>query len=290
VLAIRAYLSTVQPVRNAVVANTLPFPLNIRAAMRVWNALYFKQGEYVFDPQKPREWNRGAFLVDGPAHCGACHTPKSILGGDKTAQYLQGSYLQDWSAPDITNDMSRGLGHWTIDDIATYLKTGHNRTTAATGPMAEAVDLSFSKLTDDDAKAIATYLKSLPGRQDTPAPLSKDAPVMVAGSAIYRDQCSACHGLDGKGVARLFPSIAGSSMLRSGDPTTAIRIVLRGARSVATDAEPTAPGMPSYSWLLTDEQVAAVLTYMRNAWGGAAVEVKPAEVTRLKSALALRPD
>jgi len=290
VLAIRAYLSTVQPVSNRVVANTLPFPFNIRTAMLVWNALYFKQGEYAFDPQKPREWNRGAFLVDGPAHCGACHTPKSMLGGDKLAQYLQGSYLQGWSAPDITNDANRGLGNWTIEDIATYLKTGHNRATAATGPMAEAVDLSFSKLTDDDARAIATYLKSLPGRQDTPPPLAKDTPVMVAGNAIYRDQCAACHGLDGKGIARLFPSIADSSMVRSDDPTTVIRIVLRGARSVATKAEPTAPGMPSYAWQLTDEQIAAVLTYMRNAWGGAAPEVKPAEVTRLKSSLALRPD
>ena len=180
--------------------------------------LYFKQGEYVFDPQKPREWNRGAYLVDGPTHCGACHTPKSILGGDRMAEYLQGSYLQGWSAPDITNDASRGLGNWTIDDIAAYLRTGHNRTTAATGPMAEAVELSFSKLTDDDARAIATYLKSLPGRRDTPAPLAKDAPATVAGNAIYRDQCASCHGLDGKGIAQLFPSIAVSSMVRSDDP------------------------------------------------------------------------
>jgi mono/diheme cytochrome c family protein len=213
-----------------------------------------------------------------------------MLGGDKTAQYLQGAYLQDWSAPDITNDARTGLGHWSIADIVTYLKTGHNRMTAATGPMAEAVDLSFSKMTNDDVTAIATYLKSLPGRQDAPAPLPTNAPAMVAGSAIYRDQCSACHGLDGKGVAQLFPSIAESAMVRSDDPTTVIRIVLRGARSVATDKEPTAPGMPSYAWQLSDAQIAAVLTYMRNSWGSAAPEVTAAEVSRLKSALALRND
>ena len=91
---------------NPVVANTLPFPFNIRAAMRVWDALYFTAGEFTPDPQQSAEWNRGAFLVQGPAHCGACHTPKSFLGGDKTSEYLRGSNLQGWFAPDITNDAS----------------------------------------------------------------------------------------------------------------------------------------------------------------------------------------
>jgi mono/diheme cytochrome c family protein len=290
VLAIRAYLSTVQPITNSGQRPLLPFPFNIRAAMRVWNALYFTEGQYVADPQQSPAWNRGKFLVDGPSHCGACHTPKSALGGDKTAQYLQGAYLQGWSAPDITNDPRTGLGHWSAEDITIYLKTGHNRVTAATGPMAEAIALSFSKMTDDDVTAIATYLKSLPGRQSAPGPLPANAPAMIAGGAIYRDQCSACHGLNGRGVAQLFPSIAESAMVRSDDPSTVIRIVLRGARSVATDAEPTAPGMPSYGWQLSDTQIADVLTYMRNSWGGAAAEVTPDDVSRSKSALALRPD
>jgi len=290
VLAIRAYLSTLQPIANFEKGTSLSFPFNIRAAMRIWNALYFTEGQYAADPQQSPAWNRGKFLVDGPAHCGACHTPKSVLGGDKTAQYLQGAYLQGWSAPDITNDARTGLGQWSVEDIATYLKTGHNRMTAATGPMAEAVALSFSKMTDDDTTAIATYLKSLPGRQSAPAPLPANAPAMIAGGAIYRDQCSACHGINGRGVVQLFPSVAESAMVRSDDPSTVIRIVLRGARSVATDAEPTAPGMPSYGWQLTDAQIAAVLTYIRNSWGGAAAEVTPDAVSKSRAALALRPD
>jgi mono/diheme cytochrome c family protein len=107
---------------------------------------------------------------------------------------------------------------------------------------------------------------------------------------MYRDQCSACHALDGHGVPRLFPSIADSSMVRSIDPTTVIRIVLRGARSIGTAAEPTAPGMPSYGWQLDDGQVAAVLTYIRNTWGAAAPPVSAADVTRARSDLASRPD
>jgi mono/diheme cytochrome c family protein len=290
VLAIRAYLNTVTAVYNSVVANTLPFPFNIRTSMRVWDGLYFKEGEYVADPHKSAEWNRGALLVDGPAHCGACHTPKTFLGGDKTAQYLQGSPLQGWSAPNITNDARTGLGGWSVDDVAAYLKTGHNRITAATGPMAEAVDLSTSRMTDDDVNAIATYLKSLPGDGKAQTAMAASTPEMTAGGSIYRDQCSACHGLDGKGVDRLFPSVANSSMARADDPTTVIRIVLRGARSVATDKEPTAPGMPSYGWQLKDDQVANVLTYIRNSWGNAAPAVSPDEVGRLRASVAKRSD
>jgi mono/diheme cytochrome c family protein len=290
VRAIRAYLNSVDPVRNAVIANTLPFPFNIRATMRIWDALYFKQGEFKPDPSKSAEWNRGAFLVDGPAHCGACHTPKTFLGGDRTDLYLQGSYLQGWSAPDITNDKRTGLGNWSADDIASYLKTGHNGITAATGPMAEAVSLSTSHMTEEDTKAIATYLKSLPGKDSGNTPLPADSGTMTAGNAIYRDQCSACHGIEGKGVAKLFPSVANSSMVRSNDPTTVIRIVLRGARSVATRAEPTAPGMPSYGWQLDDAEVAAVLNYIRNSWGGAAPAIDARAVSRVRSDTALRPD
>ncbi|WP_024519121.1 cytochrome c [Bradyrhizobium sp. Tv2a-2] len=290
VLAIRAYLNTVPPVGNAVIANTLPFPFNIRTAMRVWDALYFKEGDYRPDPKQSVEWNRGAYLVDGPGHCGACHTPKTFLGGDKTDQYLQGSYLQGWSAPDITNNSRLGLGGWSKEDLVSYLKSGHNRVTAATGPMGEVVTLSTAHMTDPDLNAIATYLKSLPGKTEQASPLSANEPTMAAGAAIYRDQCSACHGLDGKGVAELFPSIADSSMARSDDPTTSIRIILRGARSVGTSAQPTAPGMPSYGRQLDDNEVAAVLTYMRNSWGGAAGAVAADQVSKVRLDTALRPD
>ena len=290
VLAIRAYLNTVTPVRNAVVANTLPFPFNIRLSMRVWNALYFSPGDYKPDPQKSAEWNRGAYLVDGPGHCGACHTPKTFLGGDKTDRYLRGGFLQGWSAPDITGNARVGVGAWSSEDLVAYLKSGHNRVSAATGPMAEVVSLSTEYMTDPDLKAIATYLKSLSGETNHPQSLPKDNPAMVAGAAIFRDQCSACHGIDGKGIAELFPSIVDSSMVKSDDPTTSIRIVLRGARSVGTPAQPTAPGMPSYGRQLDDAQVAAVLTYMRNNWGAAAAPVVADDVARVRSDTALRPD
>jgi mono/diheme cytochrome c family protein len=134
-LALRAYLNTVPAVRNEVNVNRLPFPLNVRASMIVWNKLFFTPGPFEPVAGKNAEWNLGAYLTEGLGHCGMCHTPKNALGGDKTSERLQGYALQGWFAPDITNDPRRGLGDWSVDDIATYLKTGHNKTSAGSGPM-----------------------------------------------------------------------------------------------------------------------------------------------------------
>jgi mono/diheme cytochrome c family protein len=290
VMALRAYFRTIDPVRNAPDRNTLPFPFNIRMSMRGWNMLFFTPGEFKPDPMKSPEWNRGAYLVTGPGHCGACHTPKNVLGGDKNSQALQGSPLQGWFAPNITNDNVTGLGTWSVEDVAEYLRTGHNRITAATGPMAEEVEHASSKMTQADLKAIAVYLKSIPGDTGTHQALAKDDPAMKAGEAIYRDQCAGCHMIDGKGVPNLFPSLADASMLRATNPRSAIRLVLRGVRSVATDEEPTAPGMPSFSRQLRDDEIAAVLTYARNTWGRAAPPVPPGDVAKAREELKARAD
>ena len=228
--------------------------------------------------------------MDGLAHCGACHTPKTIFGGDQLDQYLQGARLQGWSAPDITNNTRVGLGQWTAEDIARYLKTGRNRFTAATGPMAEVVELSTSRMTDADTRAIATYLKTLSGKSEETKPRRVDAKVLKVGATIYRDQCSACHGIEGKGVPHLFSALNESAMVRSDDPTSVIRMVLRGARSAGTEAEPTAPGMPSYGLQLDDNQIAAVLNFIRNGWGAGAPPIDAKDVNRVRSETAMRSD
>jgi mono/diheme cytochrome c family protein len=290
VLAIKAYLDTIAPVRNKVVTNTLPFPFDIRLVMHVWDWLYFKDERFKPDPQKSSEWNRGAYLVEGPGHCGACHTPKTFLGGDKSDEHLRGYNLQGWFAPDITNDERKGLARWSADDIVAFLKSGHNRVGAAVGPMKDEVEHASSNMSEDDLKAIAVYLKDQPGHSDKHDPLPKDNAQMVAGEAIYRDQCAACHQINGKGVPNLFPSLADSSIVRSDDPTSLLHLVLRGSRSVATDKEPTGPGMPSYAWQLSDEQVAAIATYVRNRWANPARAVSSSDVARMRSQLANRQD
>jgi mono/diheme cytochrome c family protein len=283
-LAIRAYLNTVKPVRNAVVSNKLPFPFDVREGMAAWNALYFKSGEFKPNAAKSAEWNRGAYLVEGLGHCGACHTPKTTLGGDEGAQAFQGYALQGWFAPNITDDSERGLGGWSVSDIAAYLKNGHNPITASTGIMGEEITLSSSQMTDADLTAIATYLKDLPGQTSSSRDTaSASGPIVAAGGAIYADECSACHGMDGKGVPYLFPSLAGSSNVRSIDPASLIRVVIEGARSVATAGEPTGPGMPSFAWKLNDDQVAAVLTYIRNSWGSSAPAVDARQIEQARA-------
>jgi mono/diheme cytochrome c family protein len=289
VRAMRAYLATVPAVSNRVATNQLPFPFNIRAGMVAWNLLYFRPGVFKPVPDKSHEWNRGAYLVEGPGHCGACHTPKSFLGGDEGSRWLQGSPVQGWFAPEITSNPRLGVGAWSAEDIVSYLATGRNRISSAAGPMAEVVAHSTSRMSDADLKAIATYLKDTPGSSSA-APRAESAARPEAGGAIYRDVCSACHAPDGKGVPRLIPSLADSPSLRSDDPSTIVRVVLRGTRSVATDREPTAPAMPSFGWQLNDAQIAAVLNYVRNQWGSTARTISENEVMQARAALAQRTD
>jgi mono/diheme cytochrome c family protein len=254
--------------------------------MMVWNELYFKPGEYRQDSSKSTQWNRGAYLVQGPGHCGACHTPKTWLGGDKQADALRGYTLQGWVAPDITGGLG-ALGDWSADDIAGYLKTGHNRNAAAAGLMAEVVDLSTSKMTDDDIKAIAVYLKDVSGQAPESAG-SPDKNVLSAGKAIYQDLCSSCHAVDGKGVPNMFPNLSEDATVSAKDPATVLRVILQGAQSVATDREPTGPAMPAFGWQLGNAQIAAVATYVRANFGKKAPAVSEDEVYKMRSHLAAR--
>jgi cbb3-type cytochrome c oxidase subunit III len=282
---IRAYLNTIAPARNAVRVNRLPFPLNLRASMIFWDAIYFTPGEFHPDDSKSKEWNRGAYLVQGPGHCGACHTPKSFLGGDKSSEALQGYVLQGWTAPDITSGQGP-LRDWSAEDIATYLRTGHNKNASATGLMAEVIGLSTSKLNDADLNAMATYLKDVsgPAQEGSSAP---DNNTLTAGSAIYQDLCSACHQHDGKGVPNLFPNLAEAATVKTKDPTTVIRVILQGAQTVATDREPTGPAMPAFGWQLDDAEISAVATYVRSQFGKAPA-VSESEVRKARTAEAAR--
>ncbi|HEX4150630.1 MAG TPA: c-type cytochrome [Steroidobacteraceae bacterium] len=286
VAAIRAYLATIEPVRHAVKADQLPFPFSVRASMLLWDALYFADAPFAPDPTKSAPWNRGAYLVQGPAHCGACHTPKTALGGDKTASALQGYRIQGWFAPNLTNDRHNGLGDWSEADIVKYLETGHNRFDAASGPMADEVKNSSSLMSPSDLSAMALYLKDQTGRATAAQRIDPKDPRMVAGGAIYDDLCASCHKADGTGVPNLIPDLAASAAVASPEPTTVIRVMLEGANSVATKAEPTGPAMPTFGWQLTDAQIAAVGTYIRNSWTHASPAVTERQVHEARRMLA----
>ena len=282
--ALYAYFRTVTPVSYRPPANKLPFPLNIRFLVTFWNMLNFK-----VDAAPTTGPTRGEHIVVGLGHCGACHTPKNLLGGDKRGHELEGGKLDNWFAPALTGDVRAGLGAWPAAGIAEYLKTGRNAHANASGPMGDVVVHSTSQMSDADVAAIAAYLKSQTARLEPAAPATPDPKVMAAGQAIYVDQCAACHAVDGKAAPTYFPPLPGAAVTQSRDPTTVIRFILSGTQTVATDARPTPLSMPSFAWKLDDAQVAAVATYVRNSWGNAAPAVSPGDVARLRRKVAAKP-
>jgi mono/diheme cytochrome c family protein len=285
--AIYDYLRSLAPVSNRVNRNTLPFPFNIRASMLGWNALFFTPGYFAADPARSEQFNRGAYLVEGLGHCGACHTPLNAFGANKAAKFLQGNNIDDWTAPNITNDPDLGLGKWTVDEIVQYLRSGQTRATFASGPMREVVEKSTSNMPEADLRAMAVYLKERgEAGTPTPTPLSASDPQMRTGEAIFIDTCSACHTRNGGGIEHVFPRLAGDAIVKQVDPTTLVRIILTGTRGAGTDAFPTSPAMPSFGYRLNDEQVAAVVTYIRNSWGNAATAVSAETVRALREKVA----
>lgn len=281
--AIWAYLRTLPPTFQAKPPNKIPFPLNIRPLMGIWNALFFRPREFRPDPAMSAEWNRGAYLVRGPGHCGGCHTPKNLFLADRNSHALQGARLNDWVALDLTSDPRRGLASWDKGDIVEYLRSGRNARAAASGSMQEVIYYSTSRMSDSDLAAIATYLKQLPPHGQGRGFEPPDQAAMRAGEAIFTDTCAACHLANGEGQPFYFPRLAGDASVQARDPTTIVRIILTGSRSVPTPARPTALAMPSFAWKLNDGEIASVTTYIRNAWGNSAPQVQPRSVAKLRA-------
>lgn len=283
--AIYDYLATIPRVRREKPENELPFPLNQRIALLGWKWMFFEPGEFEKNPDKSPEWNRGAFLVEGPGHCAGCHTPKNLAGADKKDRNLQGGLLENWAAPSIRGGRNGGLEDWSEDDIVEFLRTGRNARTAAFSTMAEVIELSTQHMTDRDLRAIATYLKDQEADGEGEDPEAPNEGVMAAGEAIYLDNCSACHTSDGSGVPRFFGPLAGSGKVNNDDATTVIRVILEGARSVPTKMYPSPLSMPAFDWKLTDEQIAAVASYIRSSWGNEAGAVTADQVADLREVL-----
>jgi mono/diheme cytochrome c family protein len=286
--AIYSYLRALEPINSKAPPNKLEGPLGNRFFAHSWEALFFRPGAFQPNAGKSKEWNRGAYLVEGLGHCGACHTPKNTFGADKESASFKGGQLEGWVAPNLTGDSMKGLRDWGNDDVVEYLKTGRNAFAQAGGPMGEVIANSTQLLTKEDLQAIAIYLKDLPGDASKPPVQNISAAVMKSGEAIYLDQCSACHKSNGEGVPQMFPALAGGGVSVQDDPTSIIHVILGGARTVPTDAKPTPSSMPAYSWKLNDAEIAAVASYVRNSWGNAAPVVLPSQVKTLRDKLSAR--
>jgi mono/diheme cytochrome c family protein len=281
--ALFAYLRSVPAVRYRVPANRMPFPFNQRWLMSIWNWLFFDAGPYEPNAAKSAEWNRGAYLVVGFAHCSACHTPRNFLGAERSRMAMTGGVytdrvlggaLRSWSAPNLTS-ASNGLAAWSVEDIAAYLKTGRNSYAGTFGPMNEVITQGTQYLSDTDVRAMATYLKELPGNgTERRSPAQPE--ILQAGETLYNVNCGTCHQPDGLGAEDAGPRLDGSPVVQSNDPASLINSILYGPdvpKSVAADSwRP----MDSYGDKLSDEEVAALASYLRGAWNnrGGAVETE----------------
>lgn len=280
--ALYAYFRTIPAAATPNIEHAMGFPFNQRILMSMWRALFFRPAEVKPDPGQSEMWNRGRYLVEGFAHCAACHAPRNALGASDLSHGMSGGIIpiQDWYAPPLTNDAVAGLGNWSADDIAVLLKTGVSMKSSVSGPMAEVIHASTQHFTDNDLLAIGTFLKSAPA---TPPTLvvhrtEPSAEVMRAGAQVYDANCVRCHQAKGEGFSPAWPPLDGNLGVVAPTPINAVRMVIDGGYAPATSGNPRPHGMPPFGQSLSDGDIAAVVTYIRNSWGNKGGEVTALEV------------
>jgi len=265
-------------------ANDMPFPFNRRALLGPWKALFFEEKVFQPDPAQSTEWNRGAYLVEGLTHCGACHTPRNLLGAEKTDQAFGGGTYIDkipdgdlklWSAVNLTSAQT-GLARWTVDDLTSYLKTGKTSFAATYGPMNEVIMNSTRHLAEADVRAMSVYLKSL-------APIEKkgskpSAEVLAQGEVLYTVYCGTCHLPTGLGDPNSGPPLAGSAVVQAPSPASLLNTLMYGPQLPEPAIDTNWMTMEAFGEKMTDQEIAALASYVRSSWGNSAGAVSVSDV------------
>jgi mono/diheme cytochrome c family protein len=271
------YLRSVPAVPRANTQHAVRFPYRTQAALRAWRALYFRAGVFQPDASRSAEWNRGAYLVRGLGHCDACHASRNMFGAVSHRLDLGGGVIpmQNWYAPPMAG--------WEATHIAALLTTGVAPRATAMGPMAEVVFRSTQYLTAQDARAIATYLHSSTVKPATAQPASRASERALArGASVYAEHCAECHGDRGEGAPPAYPPLAGNPTMNAAVVANGIKAVLNGGYAAATAANPRPYGMPPYFSVLNDQDVAAVLSYVRASWGNSGAPVSALDIERYR--------
>jgi mono/diheme cytochrome c family protein len=289
------FMKQVPPVHQESLKSEIPFLLSPRWPLAIWSAVFAPAARYVPKPDHDAVWNRGAYLVQGPAHCGACHTPRGIGLQEKALDesgpnYLAGAELDGWYAPSLRGNMRTGLGTWSKKDVGDFLKQGHNRVGTAFGSMTDVISNSTSFLSDRDIEAVASYLKSLPATSDQQAVIYNDdattalrsRPTAQPGGAVYASSCASCHGYDARGFTPYISSLEGNSVVLDDEASSLINVVLNGSPPLVTEGVPDAYRMPQFRQQLSDEDIADVITLIRNGWGNHASPVTTVQVAKLR--------
>jgi mono/diheme cytochrome c family protein len=287
--AIFAWLRTLEPVARPNTRHALRFPYDSQASLAVWRALFFRPGTHESRPDRSAQWNRGAYLVNGLGHCNACHSGRNLFGATAGTLVLSGGLIpmQNWYAPSLAAADEAGVAGWDQQQVVDLLAKGVSPQASVLGPMAEVVFRSTQHLAVSDLNAIATFLKELAQTPPAPRPppLSTSgayADTLKTGAKVYEGHCAGCHGDSGEGAAGAYPALAGNRAVMMDPPANLIRVVLGGGFAPATAGNPRPFGMPPYATALSDGEIAAVLTMIRNSWGNGAAPVTTGDVQRYR--------
>jgi mono/diheme cytochrome c family protein len=293
------FMKEVKPVKQANLPNETSGWLSGRWLLSIWKVFFLDDDPYEADSKQSEAWNRGAYLTEGLGHCGACHTPRGMLFQEKgldsdDSDFLAGASLDHWSAPSLNGDINSGLGRWTEEEVVEFMKTGKNKFGTAFGTMVEVINNSTQHMTDADLQAMATYLKSLPANEEEgDKPYAYDATAATAlqnfdfqapGSQPYYAYCVSCHGYDGAGYGKDIPPLAGNPVVLDPRPDSLINLTLNGSLRIVAQGHVETFDMPHFRELMTDQEIADTVTFMRTSWGNAASKVSVKDVTAIRAA------
>ncbi|TWB59380.1 cytochrome c [Nitrospirillum viridazoti] len=287
VLAIKAYLFSLAPVRRENLPDTFAFPYNQRWLMIFWGLLFNPDHRFMPVAERGPEWNRGAYLVEGAAHCGECHTPRTPFQAMDTRRKFAGGQAEGWNAYNITPDVPSGIGGWSAEQIEAYLAHGHAKgKSVASGPMREAVELSFSKLSPSDIAAMRSYLQTVPAVHTSlpapagPAPREHGATVAdnLDGKRMFEGACASCHAWSGAGVNSAEAQLTAKRALNDPSAANVALMILKGSGPQVAGR----PYMPGFSGAYSDEEIAAVANYVTARFGAAPSKITPGDVAKLR--------
>jgi mono/diheme cytochrome c family protein len=285
-LAIKAYLFSLKPVKQANKPNTFAFPFNQRWLMTIWAGLFNPNNRFRPVDGQSAEWNRGAYLVEAASHCGECHTPRNLMQALDQRRKFAGGVAEGWNAYNISADKVSGIGDWSNEEVASYLSNGHARGRGvASGPMREAVQLSLSSLTQSDLAAIVTYLRSVPAiasdlpKVAGPAPASPHVTEIdnAIGKRMFEGNCAGCHAWTGAGAVIGEAQLTGLRAVNDPSAGNVVQMILSGAGTPNIHSY-----MPSFAQSYSDAEIAAVANYVTARFGSAPSRVTPADVANAR--------